>query len=435
LNEYNWWYGKMKLGETLTINDIAKLPPAAAPEKAIFSQQSIQSIANIPVFMNERLAGSLGFDAVKQRIVWSKEIIILLEVVAGIISNALDRQQHEIYLSESRAQHLRRSEELGALRDTIADITAELEIDKLLQTILERSIKLLNADGGDFCVFEAEENMLKVVAVKNLHRKFLHTHLRLGEGAAGKAAVMRETLILDDYSSWEGKLGEYEQASIRSAMVSPLVFGDRLLGTVGMFNFSPEKRFSEDDQKLLSMFAQHASIALDNAMLFEKIHELARIDEVTGLLNRRSFFERAEYEINRARRLNQSLALAMIDLDGFKHVNDQYSHQVGDQVLHDISKLFIDNIRNMDIIGRYGGDETILLMPETSKEHALLVLDRLQTLLAEHEFTSGQNKIHISASIGLAYFVKADSSLEEMISIADEAMYRAKKHGKNRISQ
>ena len=324
LGNFSWWHSQMKSGKSLFINDIDDLPKAAAAEKEIFSSQSIKSIANIPLFIDGKLAGSLGFDAVREEIEWTEEINILLEVVGGIISNALDRQQHEISLSESQALHQRRSAELDALRDTITDITSELEINKLLQTILERAINLLSADGGDFCVYDEEEDKLKVVAIVNMNRKYLNTFVNLDEGAAGKVAAERKTIILDDYSVWDEKMNEYEEASLRSAMVTPLIVGERLLGTVGMFHYSPDKRFSEEDQHLLSMFAQHASIALDNAMLFEKIQELARIDEVTGLLNRRSFVERAEYEINRAMRLNHSLALAMIDLDNFKQVNDRY---------------------------------------------------------------------------------------------------------------
>ncbi len=434
LGHYTWWHTQMKSGKSLFIDDINELPKAAAAEKEIFLSESIKSIANIPLFINEKLAGSLGFDMVNKNVEWTEESHILLEVVGGIISNALDRQQYEINLSDSRARYQRRSEELNALRDTIADITSELEINKLLQTILERAIKLLGADGGDFCVFDEEEQILRVVALVNMNKRYLNTIVHLDEGAAGKAASERKTIILEDYSMWNEKMEDYDEASLRSAMVTPLIIGDRLLGTIGMFHFVPEKHFSEDDQHLLSMFAQHASIALDNAMLFDRIQELARIDELTGLLNRRSFIERTEYEINRARRLDHSLAIAMIDLDNFKEVNDQFSHQIGDQVLREIANLLCINIRNIDIIGRYGGDEITLLMPETTQDNAFQALQRLKNILAEHEFICNERVFRVTASIGLACYQAADASFEKMISAADEALYRAKDHGRNQVS-
>lgn len=327
----------------------------------------------------------------------------------------------------------RRSEELGALRATIADITSELEIEKLLQTILERAVKLLNADGGDFCVFDENEQALRVVALSNMDNKYLNTLINLNEGGAGKAASEKKTIFIEDYSNWESKLKTFEEANLRSAMVSPLMIGDRLMGTVGMFHTTSTKTFSENDRHLLSLFAQHASIALDNAMLFEKIQELARIDEITGLLNRRSFMERAEYEINRARRLNHSLALAMIDIDNFKHINDTFGHQSGDEVLKEVSRILRENIRNIDIIGRYGGDETVVLMPETTAESALNAMQRLRQILSDHNFKDHGQDFRITASIGLAAYPQASSSLEEMMSAADEAMYRAKKNGKNQV--
>jgi diguanylate cyclase (GGDEF)-like protein len=435
LEKIDWWHVSMNSGRSMFIDNLDQLPKDAAAEKEIFSSQSIKSIANIPLFIDGKLAGALGFDAVKENVYWGKEIIVLLEVVGSIIANAIDRQRHENRLTESRLLHQLRSEELAALRDTITDITSELEINKLLQTILERSIKLLKADGGDICVFDEDKNALRVVAIVKMDKRHLHTYIQLGKGAAGNAALNRKPVILDDYSVWDKKIDEYDYAHIRSAMVSPLIIGDRLLGTVGIFHYAEDKRFYATDLHLISLFAQHASIALNNAILFEKIHELARIDELTGLLNRRSFMERAEYELNRAKRLNKPLTLAMIDLDNFKQVNDRFSHQVGDKVLMEISDLFSTNFRNIDIVSRYGGDEFTVLMPETSVETAKVVLQRINSMLAEYQFESGKDPFNITASIGLATFSHEKNSLEEMISSADKAMYRAKNIGKSQISQ
>jgi len=434
LENYGWWYRQMTSGRSIFIDDLDLLPQAAAAEKEIFSHQNIKSIANIPFYIGGKLAGAIGFDAVKKKINWKKEGNILLKVVSGIIANAIDRQRHESRLNESLSLHQRRSEELNALRDTITDITSELEIKKLLQTILKRSVKLLNADGGEICIFDKVENALQVVSIVNMNQKYLNTEIYLGEGAAGLAASKRQPIILEDYSNWESKIKAFEDAKIRSVMVTPLMVGDRLLGTLGIFHYSVDKQFSEADLHLLTLFAQHASIALDNAILFEKIHELARIDELTGLLNRRSFIERAEYELNRAKRLNHPLSMAMIDLDDFKQVNDRFSHQVGDRVLYEISELLSSNLRNIDIISRYGGDEFIVLMPETSLENAKIVLQRLNMNLAEHQYISGEKSFNKTASIGLVSFSNELNSLEKMISAADKSMYQAKNTGKSQLS-
>ena len=129
---------------------------------------------------------------------------------------------------------------------------------------------------------------------------------------------------------------------------------------------------------------------------------MARIDEVTDLLNRRAFCEMGEYEINRAIRLMHPISLAMVDLDNFKHVNDQFSHQTGDEVLREVARLCRDKLRNIDIIGRYGGDEMVILMPETNEENAYQAMDRLRQEIAGTPFTVREIEFHITASFGVS---------------------------------
>ncbi len=357
----------------------------------------------------------------------SNEECLLCEQAASTVALAIVKNK----ALESARQ---RTEELEALRDIIADITSELEIKKLLHIILERAIKFLHADGGNCCIYEEDEGALKVVAISNIDNKFLNTRINLNEGAAGKAAREKRTIIIEDYPGWNAKIDAYEDAGVRSVMIAPLIVGERILGTVGIFHSSPEKRFSRNDRRLLTLFAQHASIALDNALLFEKVQELARIDEVTGFLNRRAFMERAEEEIQRAKRLGQPITLAMIDLDNFKQVNDIFGHQVGDQILQEISRLMRASIRNIDIVCRYGGDEFVILMPETTEDKGLNAMKRLNELLSNHVFEQEGQSFVVTNSIGLAPYSKASDSLEKMICDADEAMYRAKTAGKCRVS-
>ena len=271
-----------------------------------------------------------------------------------------------------------RSEELSALRATIADITSELELQKLLHTLLERAIRLMKADGGDFCMVDEQTGDLRVVASINIDKEYVGTIIRYGEGASGRVLETGKTLLIDDYSNWPGRLEIFNETTLRATILLPLTKGEKVLGTLGIFHSDPEKRFTSEDLHILSLFAQHASIAMENAMLFDKVQQMARIDEVTGLLNRRAFCEMGEYEINRANRLLHPISLAMVDLDDFKQVNDQFSHLTGDEVLRAVARLCRDKLRNIDIIGRYGGDEMVILMPETNEDNAFLAMDRLR---------------------------------------------------------
>ena len=168
-------------------------------------------------------------------------------------------------------------------------------------------------------------------------------------------------------------------------------------------------------------------------MLFEKVHELARTDTVTGLLNRRALREIGDYEVARANRLGHPIAVAMIDLDDFKRINDTYSHQVGDEVLKEVARICRENIRNIDIISRYGGDEFVVIMPTTDQESALHVSRRLQKIMENNPIIVNGDTFIARFSMGLTLHTLNPPALDELFAQADEAMYAAKNSGKNRI--
>ena len=289
----------------------------------------------------------------------------------------------------------------------------------------------MKADGGDFCMVDEENGDLKAVASVNLDKNYIGTRIRYGEGASGKAFATKQAVLIEDYSSWPERLDAFRQTKLRSVIILPLMIGDRVLGTLGIFHFDPEKQFSMDDQHLLSLFAQHASIAMENALLFEKVQQMARIDEVTGLLNRRAFKEIGEYEVKRAKRLGHPISLAMIDIDNFKHINDTFGHNAGDQVLKETARILRENIRNIDIIGRFGGDEATILMSETNDQNAIVGMERLREFLERSPIQIGNEILHITASIGVVTYLEKPPDLDEIIKQADSAMYLAKGEGKN----
>jgi len=381
------------------------------------------SFMALPLFTESARQGMVVFSFDTPHVFSSDEITFCQQSASQITLSILKTKALQV-------AHIK-SNELNALRATIADITSELELDKLLHTLLERAIRLMKADGGDFCMVDNETGDLKVVACINLGEEYVGTSIHYGEGASGEVLVTKKTLLIEDYSSWPGRLETLKESRIRSTIVLPLVIGDRVLGTLGIFHFDPEKQFSKDNQHLLSLFSQHASIAMENALLFEKIQQMARIDEVTGLYNRRAFKTIADYEIYRAVRQKHSLSLAMIDLDNFKQVNDEFGHQVGDEVLREVANLCRETLRNIDIIGRYGGDEAVILMPETDEENAFIGLERLRKVIEKTPITVKGKTLHITASIGIASYTQNLPVLSEIMDQADSSLYAAKKDGKN----
>jgi diguanylate cyclase (GGDEF)-like protein len=168
--------------------------------------------------------------------------------------------------------------------------------------------------------------------------------------------------------------------------------------------------------------------------LEDQLIQQATTDGLTGVFNRRYFFELAYKEIRRTLRRNHSLALALIDIDYFKHINDAYGHAVGDEALLAVTHIFQKNIREMDIFARFGGDEFVLLLPETSLDHARLILERVCRKFAAQPVELSGHTVPITISVGIAGLVNAVDTLEALLGCADRALYQAKETGRNRVS-
>lgn len=162
----------------------------------------------------------------------------------------------------------------------------------------------------------------------------------------------------------------------------------------------------------------------------EKEKELGRIDDLTGVSNSRSFYELASTEIERSKRHGHTLSVAYIDLDDFKSINDSTGHSTGDQLLHQMAFIMKQSLRRIDVTARVGGDEFVVLMPETDQETAKIVIERLQKNLLESMKSSGWP---VTFSIGAITFTAPPKSVNDMVKKADNLMYRAKEGGKNRI--
>ena len=165
--------------------------------------------------------------------------------------------------------------------------------------------------------------------------------------------------------------------------------------------------------------------------LENELNVLAITDSLTGLYNRRYFFELAEKEFNRTLRHNHSLSILMFDIDHFKTINDTYGHLIGDQVLEQIAKSCRETLRDFDIIGRYGGEEFVVMMPQTDGDSAWLVAERLRQRLMKMRFNTSKGNINLTVSVGVAEILDSDSVIEHLLDRADQALYIAKQNGRN----
>lgn len=216
-----------------------------------------------------------------------------------------------------------------------------------------------------------------------------------------------------------------------SKMVVPIIYGNQTLGGLCLYNVN-ENHYKED--QLIKLVGEELVLLMRIRSLYIETKILAITDGLTKLCNRRHFQEVYEKEFSRAKRYGSSLSVIMIDIDHFKKLNDTYGHQLGDHVLEKIATVIKQNYRNTDTVARYGGEEMIVVMPETNMESALYPTERLKKAVETTKFEWTDNQIiKVTISIGLATLTQDIQKEQDLIKRADEALYTAKENGRNRI--
>ncbi|MHC1781604.1 MAG: diguanylate cyclase [Anaerolineaceae bacterium] len=323
-----------------------------------------------------------------------------------------------------------------ALRETAGLLTSTLNFDEVLDRILETVGSVVPHDAANIMMVWAgmayvvrfhgyteiglDEFMLSlqlsVPETSNLHQMFL----------SGRPVAIEN---LDLHPEWNFQPEMKWRKSLASAPLRSrgIVFGflNMESAEAGFFNQAHAER--------LQAFADQAAIAIENARLYAEVQQSAITDELTGVYNRRGLLELGRREIERARRYMRDLSILMIDIDHFKEINDNYSHAAGDQVLVELAKRWRISLREVDLMGRIGGDEFTILLPETDLESASQVAGRLLEEISSQPFITENGPVQVSVSIGVAGVGKDVVDLQELLSRADNAMYSAKKTGRNKV--
>lgn len=162
-----------------------------------------------------------------------------------------------------------------------------------------------------------------------------------------------------------------------------------------------------------------------------EMERLAKTDGLTGLLNRRSLFEVAAQELSRAQRYNRSLSVVMLDIDHFKRINDAYGHQVGDTVIQSVAEALKETLRETDVVGRYGGEEFAVILPETTVQQALVVAERIRCRISKQSIATDRGTLQVTVSLGIAMYAAGMEAIDEVVKQADQALYQAKSNGRD----
>lgn len=211
----------------------------------------------------------------------------------------------------------------------------------------------------------------------------------------------------------------------------PLEVANNVLGIMGFIGI---KKLSKNQLRFLSTMSNQVALALKNGVEHQELQELAITDELTGLHNRRAFHEALDRELRRSKRYQKPLSLIMLDIDGFKGINDTFGHQVGDDVLRSLAVHLQGAIRETDLLARYGGDEFAVILPETKAGEAVISAERLKNTIKNYSFKAGETHHSVTLSIGIADVTNGSTdSRNELINRADSVLYTSKGHGGNSI--
>jgi diguanylate cyclase (GGDEF)-like protein len=260
-----------------------------------------------------------------------------------------------------------------------------------------------------------------------------------GEGISGKVYQSGLPLRVRDIATERGILQEQRRRYQTGSFISvPLKLNDRTIGVINVADKRTRLPFSETDLELLTGIAAYASMAIERSIYYQKSEELRRIsitDPLTSLLNRRYFQERLTEEIERSRRHKLPVSLMIIDIDDFKAINDTFGHPEGDEILKSLTHSIRNYIRVIDVAARYGGEEFTIILPQTSKQDASVIAERICRGIERNESFQERLKgrVALTVSIGLASYPDDAASIDELVQHADEALYLAKSKGKNQV--
>ena len=331
----------------------------------------------------------------------------------------------------------RQIQELTIFHDVAKALTSMLDLDSILQAIMEKMAEYFRPDTWSLLmVDEVTDELYFAIAVGDASESLISVRLKVGEGIAGCVAKHGEQLIVPDVLNdprFAKRIDEVTKWETRSIICFPLRAKHRVLGVIQLVNVHLDN-FTDQEMFFLQSLSDYAAIAIDNARAVEKIQELTITDDCTGLYNARHLYKILETEVYRSSRFAYEFTVLFIDLDHFKQVNDTYGHLIGSKLLAEIGYLIKAQLRLIDYAFRYGGDEFVVLLPQTGKDAALVVAKRLRDNLRVSAFCKEEGlNLNVRASIGVATYPHDAKSPQDVIRQADEMMYLVKNTTRDNI--
>lgn len=348
------------------------------------------------------------------------------------------------------------NEELQALMELTSSFSADIrgvhnhstsaKTDKILKNLITQTKDIVKAEaysilildeGREELVFSVSETLRGGVGKRD-PAPVQGLRLKLGQGIAGWVGSTKEPLLVDDVQKDPRFFREIDKLShfqTKSIICVPLVSKNKLLGVIEIINKSDGSSFTEKEFQLVLSLADHAAVAIENAMLYRQVALSSITDDLTKLYNARYLNRFLIQEIQRSKAEGLQMSLLLLDLDNFKKINDSYGHLIGSQTLVEVAQIMKSKLRKTDVVGRFGGDEFIIILPETGPDVAVSIAEEIRNAIDALKVLKDFDVdiSMLSASVGVATYPDHGKEMEELIRKADQAMYQVKQRSKNGV--
>lgn len=356
--------------------------------------------------------------------------------IVGLVAFSKDISEQKKHAEQLQRQNA----SLIVMRDVIRSLSREVGLGALCNKGLEKLLEVLRLEAGRLYLYDSSDARLHNTAQRGMlpeaaESVSVQPAATGDDGALSSSVAYRQTIVTDDAGGERLEFPFFAgrtSAEVSSIMTKPLIIADEVIGAVQVFAFEG-RRFSVEDQSLFHAVTDELAVAMRHARMLEETSRMAITDPLTGLYNYRFTQDFLRKRLSESRRRKRPLAIVMADVDNLQAINERFGHEVGDRVLREFGQRLAGSVRLSDVVARYGGDEFLVLLPETQLSDAVMLAERMAQSIAQYEWGLGDGEVSVTASLGCASFPEAGSQMQMLLKAADAALYRAKQSGKNTV--